>query len=232
MLAGGGAELGMSWRTQTIFVRRAQFDGGPEKLLTDLGYGTHRKVSEAPFSGAGAASVWIGAVGDNVVIYTHFAWNFFGAEEDENFNVFRRRLLQHFSGAEVTALIVDGTSGAWGFAVFRQGTLIRCQYGVDGLMLCNDGARLPIEDAYLARFKRREVDGEIRYRDPDHPGSDEMTEADLGEGLVVAIFKSFTGLPFDKVDGVGSNFWLSEEERRGHAAVIAAGSRPWWKFWG
>jgi hypothetical protein len=232
----------MSWKTETIFIRPARLDGGPEKLVTDLGYQDHRKISETPISGAGVCSVWIGAAGDCVIIYTRFAAHFFGADDDEEFNSFRSALLRHFSDADITPLFLDNRSGAWGFAVFRHGTLIRCQYGEDGAAMDDEGARLPAEEAHLARFERRKVNGEVLYRDSENPGAGDLTVSDVGCDLVVEMFQSFTGLHFDDVDGfgIGANFWLNEKEqerysrsRAGLAAVYTSSSVcPWWKFWG
>src|SRR5262249_3373127 len=112
----------MSWKTQTIFVRPARLDGGPEKLLAELGYDKPCKVGDTPFSGAGAGSVWIGAAGDCVIFYTPFAWSFFGGEEDKEFNFFKSALLRRFSDADIMPLILDGRTAAWGFAVFRHET--------------------------------------------------------------------------------------------------------------
>jgi hypothetical protein len=59
----------MGLKTQTILVRHAFLDGGPDKLLADLGYEMRRKIRDVPFSHSGAGSIWIGAIGDCIVIY-------------------------------------------------------------------------------------------------------------------------------------------------------------------
>lgn len=133
--------------------------------------------------------------------------------------------------------------------MYQRGTLIRHQHGYDGMVLRDEGPRLPAEATYLARFERHDVEGKILYRDPGHPEWDDMSDPDLGEGLVFEICRSFTGFPLDQLNDVnGVNFWLSEEEqnssrsRTGQSAAVnaslqaegvrsAAASRPWWKFW-
>jgi hypothetical protein len=241
----------VGWKTQTILVRPAVLDGGPEKLLAALGHDRPRKVSETSFSSAGAGSIWIGAIADCVILYTHLAAGFFDENDDREFNDFKAALLQRFPDADVAALFLHSVVGAWGFAVYQRGTLIRHQHGYDGMVLRDEGPRVPAEETYLARFERHDVDGKILYRDPVHPEWSDMSDPDFGEGLVFEICRSFTGFPLDQLDDVrGVNFWLSEEEEQGYArsragasAAIdqslhagrvrgAVASRPWWKFWG
>ena len=232
----------MSYKTQTIFIHPVTLEGGPDKLLADLGYENPVRINDAPFTGAGHGSVWIGATSDCVIIYTPFAWNFFGGEDDDEFDTFKNALLRRFYDLEVTPLMLDGRTGAWGFAVFRHGALIRCQYGVDGETLSDEGEPLPFEKSFRARFERREADGETRYHDPRHPDADDMTEVDLSFDLVMEMFQSFTGRPFEEVPCTGVNFWLSKEEQEKYSRKLAAtetwqdrtrsSDRPWWKFWG
>jgi hypothetical protein len=228
----------MGWKTQTILIRPAGLDGGPEKLLAELGYGSPRKVSETSFAEAGAGSIWIGAIADCVILYTYLAGGFFG-DEDRASNEFKTALLQRFADADVAALSLHSVVGAWGFAVYQRNTLIRHQDGYDGMVIRDEGPRLPAEEACLARFERHDVDGTIIYRDPAHPEFDDMSDSDFGEELVFEVCRSFTGFPLDQLENVkGVNFWLSDEEEQlykqrpasNSAAIDAA--RPWWKFWG
>ena len=76
----------MGWKTQSILIRPAFLDGGPDKLLAYLGYERRRKVDDTSFSRAGAGSIWIGSIEDCIVIYTHFAGAFF----DDDFPKGRR----------------------------------------------------------------------------------------------------------------------------------------------
>lgn len=232
----------MGWKTDTILVRPAEFDGGPEKLLAALGHDRPHKVGEAPFSGAGAGSIWIGAIADCVILCTALASGFFDDGDDREANDFKTALLQNFPNSDVAALFLQSVVGAWGFEVYQRGTLIRHQHGLDGMVLRDEGSRLPEEEAYLARFERHDVDGEIRYRNPSHPEWDDLRDPDFGEQLVFEICRSFTGFPLNQLDDVkGVNFWLSEDEeqkysmknarfRAGRVDSITA-SRPWWKFW-
>jgi hypothetical protein len=69
-----------------------------------------------------------------------------------------------------------------------------------------------------------------------------LTDPDHGEALVFEICRSFTGVPLDRLEVQGVDFWLNDDEAiysrkpaavRLAAAVFAtASSRPWWKFWG
>ena len=222
----------MGWKTNTILIRPAGLDGGPEKLLAAFGHDRPRKVSETPFSGAGTGSIWIGAVADCVILYTPLASGFFDFDDGDNreVNDFKAVLLQHFPQNDVAALILHSVVGAWGFAVYQRGTLIRQQHGYDDIVQRDEGRRLPVEEAYLAKFERHDIDGQIRYRDPRHPESGDMRDPDFGEQLVFEICRSFTGFPLDQLDDVkGTNFWLSEEEKQEYASRR---SRPWWRFWG
>ena len=222
----------MGWKTNTILIRPADLDGGPEKLLAAFGHDRPRKVSETPFSGAGTGSIWIGAIADCVILYTPLASGFFDDGDNREVNDFKAALLRHFPQNDIAALALHSVVGAWGFAVYQRGTLIRHQHGYDDIVQRDEGPRLPAEETYLARFERQEVGGEIRYRDPRHPEWSDMRDPDFGERLVFEICRSFTGFTLDQLDDVkGVNFWLSEEEEQEYSRRAAA-SRPWWKFWG
>lgn len=221
----------MGWKTDTMLIRPAALDGGPDKLLADLGYDKRRKINDTPFSTAGAGSIWVGAAGDCVILYTYLAAGFFDdPQEHKDVVDLKNALARTFPEADIAALFLQSVVGGWGFAVFRHGTLIRRQYGHDDTIVCDEGSRLPVEDAFLSKFRRVEADGEIRYTDPAHPEYEE-TASSIGESLVFEICRSFTGFPLDKVRANGTNFWLNDDEAK-YAANTRASARPWWKFWG
>src|SRR5262249_61788208 len=58
----------MRWKTQTIIIRPAALGGSPDKLVADLGYGKRRWIGATSLLLAGGGSLWIGLVGDCVVI--------------------------------------------------------------------------------------------------------------------------------------------------------------------
>jgi hypothetical protein len=134
----------MGWKTETVLVRPAALDAGPDKLLADLGYDSRRKIDETPFSHAGAGSIWIGSIGDRIVIYTYLSSGFIEQDQADNREAvhFRNALLRHFSESDIAALFLHSVNEAWGFAVFRKRTLIRRQYGYDGSTLCDEGFAL------------------------------------------------------------------------------------------
>jgi hypothetical protein len=228
-------------KTQTILIRPAVLDGGPDKLLGELGYDSWRKIDDAPFERAGLGSIWVGAVGDCVIIYSYLVGHFL--EEDRNeldqaSATLKNSILQRFSEADIAILSLHSVVEHWGFAVYRRGTLIRRQHGYDGMVLADEGPRLPAEEAYLSKFERHNDHGEIRYRHPEYPKYDDVSDAGLGEELVFEICKSFTGGPLNRLKADGANFWLNDDEaevlaRRAVKPTQGAnGSRPWWKFWG
>jgi hypothetical protein len=231
----------VGWKTQTILIRPVMLDGGPEKLVGELGYDRYRKIDDAPFRRAGAGSIWIGAVGDCAIIYSYLIGYFY--EEDRNeldqaAAELKSSILQRFSEADIAILSLHSVVAHWGFAVYRQGRLIRRQHGYDGMVLADEGPRLPEEEVYFSKFERHDVDGEVRYRDPSHPEDGDMGLAYFGEALVFEICKSFTGVPWDRLNPDGANFWLNDDEaerlaRKGsNPAQVANRSRPWWKLWG
>jgi len=233
----------VGWKTQTMLVRPCAFVDEPAKLLSDLGYASPVKLEETEWADAGAGSIWIGTVGDCLVLYTALAWGFFEDQIDQKSRDFNAALVRRFPEAEIAALTLHSVVGGWGFAVWRQGSLIRHQHGYDGMVLRDEGARLPAEETYLASLARREVEGVTLYRHPGYPEADDMTHADLGEPLVFEIVRAFTGYPLDQLNHVrGTNFWLSEDERQqnwqaqraaraGVSSPRDRGIRPWWKFW-
>jgi hypothetical protein len=66
----------MGWKTQTILIRPALPGPDPDELLGRLGYEKRRKIEDAPFATAGSGSIWVGAIGDCIVMYTPCAWHF------------------------------------------------------------------------------------------------------------------------------------------------------------
>ena len=105
------------------------------------------------------------------------------------------------------------------------------------MIICDEGLRLPVEEAFFSRFRRIETEGEVRYADPAHPEYGPMGVPDLGESLVFEICRSITGVPLNALKADGTNFWLSEEEEAKYASIRTpltpvVSVRPWWKFWG
>jgi hypothetical protein len=218
-------------KTQTILVHPGVLNGGPGELLAGLGYDKRRKIDDVPFSHAGGGSIWIGSIGDCIVIETNLAWNFIEDDQGDHmeFTDFKNALFRCFPKADIAVLGLHSVIEAWGFAVFRGGNVVRRQYGYDGMTLRDEGARLPVEETYLSRFHRSETGGEIKYKDPEHPENGDMIDCDFGEPLVLEICRSYTGFPLDQLKAPGANFWLNDDE-----AIFLSRfpPRPWWKFWG
>ncbi|SDR53204.1 hypothetical protein SAMN05444161_5439 [Rhizobiales bacterium GAS191] len=229
----------MGWKTQTILVRPAALDGGPDRLLADLGYDKRHRIDDASFESAGLGSIWIGSIDVCIIIYTPFAFNFFDDDEADvrEFTDFKNALFRQFPEADIAALTLHSVINHWGFAIFRRGTLIRRQHGHDGNVVCDEGPRLPVEESYISRFQRIETGGQIKYQDINHPEYGDMTDSDFGEPLVFEICRSFTGFPLDSREvneASGTNFWLNNSELRSLAPpnALASPARPWWRFWG
>src|SRR5262249_40874397 len=118
----------MGWKTNTILVRPALLGAGADELLKHLGYEKRRRIKDEPFATSGRGSIWIGAVGDCIIIYTLLADAFFDGflddPNDKSFAFFKSALLRRFYDAEVVALTLNSVVDAWGYAVFRSGALI------------------------------------------------------------------------------------------------------------
>ena len=185
----------MGRNTQTILVRSGELRSGPDGLLSDLGYVSRRKIADTRVSNRGSCSIWIGSIGDCIILDSDFATGILGGDDaaDGAIAVFQNSLLRCFPESDIAALTLNSVVGAWGFAVFKEGKLIRHQFGFDGGTITNKGPRLPVEWTYLQNSRPSEIDGEIMYRDPAHPEYDDMTDADLGNPLVPEICRSFTG---------------------------------------
>ncbi|WP_425909454.1 DUF6928 family protein [Nitrobacter sp. TKz-YC02] len=225
----------MSWKTNTIVVRPALLGADPDEFLGRLGYEKRRKSKEVLLAESGGASIWIGAISDRIIVYTPLAGHFFDGcvdgPVDQDFSFLRSALFRHFPEADIAAFFLDSRVGAWGFAVFRRGALIRRFYGHDGTIIGDEGSQLPAENAYLANCDRVEVDGEILYRSRSDLGDEPLSLADHGEGLFCEVWRSFTGYGFDAPELLqipGSDFWLNDDEDE----FLARRRRPWWKFWG
>jgi hypothetical protein len=230
----------MSWKTNTIVVRPAHLGTDPDELLRNLGYANRLRRKEACFAEAGSASIWIGAISDRIIMYTDLAGHFFDGfgdgPIDQDCTFLKSALLQHFPEAEIAALILDSRVDAWGFAVYRSGTLIRRFYGHDGAILGDEGSRLPAENAYLSNCDHIEVDGQVLYKNRSDPGVEAYSLAHHGEGLFCEVWRSFTGYEFDApelLQILGSDFWLNDDEEKfRRTSKDDFRGRPWWKFWG
>jgi hypothetical protein len=233
----------MAYTANTILIRPGAVESGPEKLLRDLGYENLSKISDCPFGEAiGTAGWnWIGTLGDCVIIEGYVAQDLFVDMPTK----FKAALLRRFPDSDIAALTKQSTVGHWGFAVYRKGELIRCQHGVDSIVVREFGAHLPIEESYLA--KRRIISkGKITYRNPGDLES-EMTEGDFGSDIVWEIFKSFTGLSPNEKNvhhTPGSAFAADDpESTAAYNAIYEEALRPaaplppkpikppFWQFW-
>jgi len=224
----------MSRSTSTVLIRPASVNGSPETLRDDLGFSASLNAAQGSFGEVGEnLDIWIGSIDDCVVLGGGFALSFFEDLPDEIWT----KLFQHFPGAEVAVLGLNSVVEAWGFAVFRNGELIRrADNGwTEERALSDFGPRLPIEDAFLSRMERIEKDGAAFYRDKRYPQSDEMTAEDFGESFVDEIFRSFTGFTIDDQElfnllgtGFASCDPVIKKVLPSRAGPLG---RPWWRFW-
>jgi len=149
----------MGFKTQTILVRPGVLDGGPDKFLADLGYDKRRKVDDTPFCRAERAAS--GSARSAIALLSTRCWRGTSSMTPRQmiryFTFFKNALFRHFPGADIAALSLHNVIDAWGFAVFRRGSLIRRQHGYDGSILCDEGPRLPAEDVCLSKFERIEL---------------------------------------------------------------------------
>jgi hypothetical protein len=205
----------MSWTTNTILVRPARLAGDPDELLDHLGYAKRRRGKETSFAMAGSATIWVGGVGDLIIMNTDFAHHFFDRfvddPLDQDFAYFKSGLLRHFSEVDVAAFVVDGRVDAWGFAVYRSGTLIRRFYGHDGALFGDEGTGLPEETMYFANCDRIESNGEVLFRSRSNPRCEPLSVAYHGGDVLLNVWRSFAGYRYDapEFDRIsGTNFWL------------------------
>jgi len=168
-------------------------------------------------------------------MYTYLADHFFDGfrdgPPDQDFTFLKSALLRNFSETDVAAFLLDSRVDAWGFAVFRNGALIRRFYGHDGAILGDEGSQLPAENAYLANCDRIEVNGRILY---SVPGEEPCSLANHGERIFCEVWRSFTGYEFDSPEILqipGSDFWLNDDEAE-FLRRKARSRRPWWKLFG
>lgn len=227
----------MSQKTQTLLIRPASLDGDADAFLERLGYDKHQRVGDVPFSTSGAAEMWIGSVGDCVMICTPLVWEFFEEEHaTQDFLVFRDALLRSYPNASIVALTLQSTIEQWEFALFHEGVLLRFQHGYDGNVLRNEGARLAVEDSHFEGLERTDAEGKVTYRDPAMP-EQIMTEDDLGPYRVNAIIRSLTGFSLESRElnaTLGTDFRLSDARpatTHPPDASITDQARPWWRFW-
>jgi len=200
----------MGYTANTILVRPGTIGNGPRELLRDLGYDSPKKVNDLSFGTAVgiAGCVWVGSVGDCVIIEGNAAYDLF-VDTPTNF---KAALLKRFPGSDIAALTEQSNVGHWGFSIYKNGTLIRCQHGIEPIAVRDFGQRLPIEESYFT--KRRgtsESEHSLRQGDLQRPKSEEGH----GSDIVWEIFKSFTGLaPNDRSihDTPGLAFEVNDPE--------------------
>jgi hypothetical protein len=96
----------------------------------------------------------------------------------------RDKILEHFADREITALVLHSVVDLWGYAVYRDGVMIRCAAGAaDDGIICDMGARLPEEHTVLRGRPLAEV-----------------VEDDGGEELVFEMSRRLFGTRLDEAD--------------------------------
>jgi hypothetical protein len=227
----------MGWKTTTILIRPARLDSGPDQLLAELGFEKRRKIDDKPFSGAGAGSIWVGSIGDCVILETSFAFILIDDQNEGSPHgvTFKKALFQRFPEAVITAVWAHSVTGGWGYAVYERGVPIRRHLGSEREIYIDEGPRLPIEKELIAKYEKIEQDGVVSYRDPDCPECDDMLEGDLGDCITPAVGSFYAGTDIEALNAAGANFWVNDEEEQFHAAQALAQTkarkRPWWAFW-
>jgi hypothetical protein len=166
----------------TILIRPAKLAETPDELLAQLGFMKFRKIDDARYPGSG--DTWVGQAGDCIVMESHLAGAFFPdfiteGEYAGKCRVFVDAVLRLFSDATVVALTDNSVVGAWGFAVYENGRLVRRQCGCDGVVIRDEGERLPAEQTFLAQFECIEDEGKVAYINPRDP-NELFHDASLG----------------------------------------------------
>lgn len=96
----------------------------------------------------------------------------------------RNRILSLFPDREIVVLVLHSVVNLWGFAVFRDGMMVRCAAGAsDDGIICDSGSPLPEEESLLAQKPLAQLD-----------------EEGDGETLVFEVSRRLFAKPLNQVD--------------------------------
>lgn len=166
-----------------------------KELLNTLGLNDYELVSEdvALNDYPKGGQLHIGAYEHGVVI-AHAslpALLFDEVGRDKNFGrlkengPFRRAIHELFPNGEVLALILHSVVNMWGFALYRNGEMLRCASGAEGDLHSSIGAILPEEEPLLAEHPIDSLDsGDVAY----------------SEDLVFDVSQRMLGCRYDEAD--------------------------------
>ena len=216
----------MGWKTDTVLIRPARQAEAGEGLLRDLGFQALAPLGERPYEQAiwpDPGAVWVGSAQDCLMISARgLADRFFEREPSP----LVQSLFRRFPRSEIAAVTLHSVVNLWGFALFRDGKLVRRKAGsADDGTFEDMGDPLPEEGELLAKSSRN-AKGERVYRLAEFP-DEALPEDAVGEEYVFRIFERFTG---ERPD---TGQTLLETRCLGFrfGAISPAGTRPWWTFW-
>lgn len=203
-------------------IRPGGLPADPKQMLASLGYSKLTPLASETFDQAiwpTAGQIWIGEIGGCLVITSRGIVDPFF---DRQPSVAVQKFFALFPDAEICALTLHSVVNLWGFALFRQGRLVRRKAGSsDDGTFCEEGEPQPEEQEFLS-LSHIAADGRRYYRLPDIP-DENLPEDAVGEYYVFAFFKRMTGASPAEDEN------LMAMACQGFA--VSSAKRPVWKFW-
>ena len=219
----------MGWKTATVIVNNTN-DINFKSLLEELGFTKFERIEDEPYEVAmnpGDNTVFIGKYKDILLITS---WEIADKFFYENNSAYPDLLIKLFPRSEICSLVLHSGVNLWGYAVIKDGQLIRARSGSaqDGTFI-DIGEPLPEEMEILSRSTLHE-DGTRTYSYKEYD-AEPMSEDQVGEEFVFAV----SGRYFDEQLHTDDLLFDTMLEGYTYTKMITdetvVSKKPWWKFW-
>jgi hypothetical protein len=188
-----------------IIVKPAENASTPETIRDPMGFGAAIHAYPSRFRRCGF-NLWLAEVGNSLVIDCPDAWRLTrptksGERLHKKGQELLERITSLFPDSEIAALYFDSRVGHYGYSVFNNGGLIRCNSGVSGERAKTYGSKLPFEEHYLSStYKAIDKDGLTLYALNTADSEEEMPESAIGEELADELFRAYMGCNINSAD--------------------------------
>ncbi|MEO8712887.1 MAG: hypothetical protein ABI405_12220 [Parafilimonas sp.] len=229
----------MGWKAFVIIVNNPlQIDN--ESLLRELGFKNLTKIEDEPFEVAiypKDNAIYIGNYKDNLLICESNApMQFFEDAQTKTEKV----LTKQFPISEICSIVLHSVVNLWGYSIIKDGQKIRARAGS-----AEDGTFVdigePIEEEAELFSKATINENGVRTYLFEDIDDEPMTEDQVGENFVFAIWKRYFGEELDRADDLlfetiltgysydNNTKKIDSTEQKNTSGKID--QKPWWKFW-
>lgn len=230
----------MGWKASTIVITKPSHINN-EELLTKLGLKNLTKIQDEPFEVAiypKDNTAYIGTYKNNLIICEpKLPMQFFEDNETE----IEKILVNEFPTSEICSIVLHSVVNLWGYSIIKNGKKLRARAGsFDDGTFVEIGEPLDEEKELLSK-STIDQNGKRTYIFED-VDDEPMTEDQVGENFVFAIWKRYFDEELDRADdslfetiltGYSYNDKLKQQPSISQKNVDTKpnNNKPWWKFW-